>query len=272
MPIRGCVHRMNFMPVSIYHFDGMDVAKKFPLNDWYLTFKAFGGYMHNEISSYLSGLTRQNSVVGGENVRYENNDWLWFLGYAYVQIVSKLPTQSLKRCITNSALSISWANLPQLLPELPIKSSQFHYNDLGFIYDDGVWLSQSELAYVSSNTSWIQSKIHAYFSLGRRFSNLTLYSLFGIVRSFDHNTVKVPALSVPSPVLLSYQQLSNQILNDHGFNEQSISIGTRWDVHENIALKTRWTHYWLGNIGMQQWQSPQTTIFNMMSVGMDFIF
>jgi hypothetical protein len=191
--------------IPFYHFDGMDVAKKFSSNDGYLTFKAFGGYMHNEISSHLSGLTLQNSVVAGGNVRYETDNWQWFLGYAYVQIVSELPNQPLKKFITNSAFSRSWSNQPQLLPSLPIKGSQFHYNDLGFIYDDGVWLSQSELAYVSSNTSWIHSKILAYSSLGRRFSNLTVYSLFGIVRSFDHNAIKVPAPLVPSPVLLSYQ-------------------------------------------------------------------
>jgi hypothetical protein len=45
-----------------------------------------------------------------------------------------------------------------------------------------------------------------------------------------------------------------------------------------MALKTQWSHYWLGNHnGSQQWQQPPvnnrtTDTVNLMSVGIDFIF
>jgi len=266
-----------YASVPFYHFDGIDIAKKLALSDGYLTIKAFGGHMYNEFLTQSGDLFQEQAPVAGASLRYENDDWQWFLSYAYVRIVSELPTQSVRDLISNPALVRPWPNLKQILPALSIKDNEFHFNDIGFIYDDGVWLSQSELAYMTSQTSWIPPKVQSYFSLGRRFSTLTVYSLFSIVRSFEH-PVNVPAPLLANPTLLAHQRRIDKLLNDNSFNEHSVSAGIRWDFYENMALKAQWSHYWLGSKGgVQQWEKPASltdmpNTVNVMSVGIDFIF
>ncbi len=264
-----------YSSIPFYHFDGADITKKFSIYDGYLSVKIFGGYAFNQLPNQSLGTYNQKSPIVGTSLRYENGNWQARLGYGHASITSELPIQDILTTIKSPSLARVWSDLRQLEPKLTIKGKAFHYSGVGVAYDDSVWLTQLEASYIASNTLWAPSQTHAYFSLGRRFSTMTLYSLLGVGKTFQHD-VNVPAPLISTPVLNSYQQQLTQLLNNNGVNEQSVSLGTRWDFHENMALKTQWSHYWLGNNGPQQWQQPTGNVtpdrVNVMSVGIDFIF
>jgi hypothetical protein len=264
-----------YSTIPFYHFDGADITKKFSLDDGYLSVKIFGGYSFNQLPSQTRAINNQQSPTAGARLHYENSLWQAHLGYAYVTITSEPPIQDLLDEINNPLLARAWPNLRQIIPAITMRGKEFHYYGIGGAYDDGTWLSQMEAAYIASNTLWNPSQASAYFSFGRRFSMVTLYSLLGKVQSFHHD-VNIPSPLIPIPSLINKQQLS-QLLNTNEFNEQSISVGTRWDFHENMALKAQWSHYWLGNnIDSRLWQQSVDNItpntINVMSVGIDFVF
>lgn len=263
-----------YSSIPFYHFDGIDITKKFAVDEGYLSVKIFSGNTFNQLPSQL-GTNNQQAITTGTSLRYENNNWRAHLGYGYSLITTELPLQAIKDEVNSPLLARVWPNLREILPALNIKGKVLHYGGVGLAYDDSIWLSQFEAAYIASNTAWAPSQAHAYFSVGRRFSTVTLYSLYGVGKTFQ-NDIDIPSPLVASPVLLNKQQQLNQLLNNNEVNEQSISIGTRWDFHENMALKTQWSHYWLGNSGPQQWQQSTGNItpsnVNVMSVGIDFIF
>jgi hypothetical protein len=97
----------------------------------------------------------------------------------------------------------------------------------------------------------------------------------GIAQTFDYRTT-IPPLAVPIPQLVVGRNLIDQALNNNGIDQKSLSLGARWDVYENIALKAQWSHYWLGNDGTQFWVEPQSgplpANVNVFSLGVDFVF
>lgn len=265
-----------YSSIPYYHFDGADITKKFILDEGYLSVKIYGGYSFNQLPTQTSGVNNQQSPATGANILYESGAWQTRIGYTYASITSEPPIQSILDAINNPALAQAWPNLKQIIPAITMRGKEYQFGNIGVAYDDGIWLSQMEAAYTASNTLWSPTRADAYFSLGRRFSKVTLYSLLGIAKTFHHD-LSIPNPLVASPRLVQQQQQLSQLLNNNGINEQSISLGTRWDFYENMAFKTQWTHYWLGkHNGPQQWQQSIGNVtpnnVNVMSVGIDFIF
>jgi hypothetical protein len=261
--------------IPYYHFDGADITKKFSLNNGFLSVKVYGGYSFNQLPT-VGGVNNQQSPTAGISLRYENGNWQTRLGYNYASVTSEAPIQDILGVINNPLSARVWPDLKQLLPAVTMRGKEYHFGSIGVAYDDSIWLAQMEAAYLTSNTLWSPTRATSYLSVGRRLSTVTLYTLLGIAKTFQHN-VNIPYPLVTSPALLGVQQQLDKALNNNAINEQSISLGTRWDFYENMALKTQWSHYWLGsNNGPQQWQQPSGNLtpntVNVMSVGIDFIF
>ena len=102
-----------------------------------------------------------------------------------------------------------------------------------------------------------------------------MYTLFGISHSFQKD-IYIPSPALPIPELEQLQQVVDRVINKNGVDEKSISLGARWDVYPNIALKTQWSHYWLGANGTLFWEDnsskEKAVQVNVLSFGIDFIF
>ncbi len=103
----------------------------------------------------------------------------------------------------------------------------------------------------------------------------TPYVLLGIAETLN-DAVDVPPLLLPIPQLQAFRSAVDHVLNGNGVDEKSVSLGVRWDVYENIAVKAQWSHYWLGQNGAQLWVEPASgptpDQVNVWSVGVDFMF
>jgi hypothetical protein len=146
---------------------------------------------------------------------------------------------------------------------------------VGLAYDDGRWLAQLEASYTASGLDVLPSAAAGYFSFGRRFGAVTAYSLYGVGESMKHR-VRLPALALKSPTITPLWDAVDAAFNQNGLGEQSLSLGLRWDVYQNIALKAQWTHFWLERNGVVLWDElgtgPSPGQVNLWSMGVDFIF
>jgi len=133
----------------------------------------------------------------------------------------------------------------------------------------------AEISYLNSDTSLIGDVLSGYMSAGRRFSSFTFYSVYGVAHGF-HKHVDVPDPLVPVPELFAVQSALDVAINNNTAKQQSFSLGARWDVHPQIALKTQWVHYWFGEDGAAYWRhldnEKKPSQVNVWSVGLDFIF
>ena len=157
---------------------------------------------------------------------------------------------------------------------LNFEEANLHYASIGMGYDNGEWLLQFESSYVNSDFAGYLDLYSGYFNFGRRFDKLTLYTLFGIAESLDQRVnVSDPLLAIPQ--VMQIRDGIDRSLNA-GVDQMSVSLGMRYDVYKNIALKAQWSHFWLGKNGKNFWIEPEqgTTpkTVNLWSIGIDFIF
>lgn len=259
-----------------YHFDGADIAKKFEVGEGTLTIKAFGGYSFFQVPTGFSNLAEQGLTVAGGKLAYEYGNWNARIGYAYsLNNLELAPLQPLLNALNSAGVNAVWPDAQSLGQQISSKNKAGHFSSIGLAYDDGLWLAQMEASYINSEASTYSSVASGYLSAGRHIGKVTLYSLFGISESLN-NQVKISNPLVPVPAVVELRNAVDQALNNNDVDEKSVSLGLRWDVHENIALKTQLSHYWLGNNGTALWLTPASgstpNTVNVWSVGMDFVF
>lgn len=258
-----------------YHFDGADVAQRFAVGDGYLVAKGFAGYSFNQLPAGTAGTYDSGSVVAGGSLAYESGNWRARIGYAYTQARKEPPLGGLTSALRSPGIDVIWPGASSLAEDLSVTGRLVHYSSVGLAYDDGTWLAQIEGAYIDSEINLFPTVANGYLSAGRRFGAITLYSLFGIAHTL-YDRIDVPAPLLPAPELLALRDAVDATLNGNGVDQKSVSLGVRWDVHENIALKTQWSHFWLGENGSQLWVEPSAgptpDNVNVWSVAVDFLF
>ncbi len=262
--------------IPFYHFDGIDITKKFELDGGLLTLKLFGGYSFYQLQLSETRKNDQGGAVFSSSAIYEKGDWKGRISYFQLDISHLSPENPIRNTLLNPAFNVVWPTIKSVEPLFNFNGTTIRYGALGFAYDDGIWQGQAEASYVDSgNHPLFPNRGSGYLSLGRRFSSVTLTTLLGISKSFDRN-IKVPNPLLPDPSLLTLQKGLDNAINNNGVDEKSISLGLRWDFYTNMAFKAQWSHYWLGDNGTQNWvedpvQTPPDEA-NVISVGIDFVF
>lgn len=264
-----------YSSLALSHFDGFDLNHKIYFDNDALSIKVFAGYSFNQIpSAFPESVDLESPLVGG-SIKFESGSWTTRTGYAYLRLVTDVPNERLVNALNDPLVNQGLPNINQVIPHLSLKDTDVHYYSLGSAYDDGTWIAQAELSYIDAERNFFPDSVNAYLSVGKRISSVTLYSLLGISRSFQKD-VYIPTPIYPSPQLQQLHYSVNRAINKNGIDEKSASLGLRWDFHPNFALKTQWSHYWIGANGSQFWQDPtakeQSRQVNVWSFGIDFIF
>ncbi|MFM8331191.1 MAG: hypothetical protein ACKN9T_05840, partial [Candidatus Methylumidiphilus sp.] len=257
-----------------YHFDGADIAQKFSVGEGYLTLKGYGGRSFDSVLDQNSpSHTEIEAALFGANLVYETGNWRMRVGYAQARPLQNLPLQTLDT-LSQPLVRAYWPASQAIVGLLSIEGKALHYSSIGFAYDDGLWPVQAEAAYIDSNIGALPNKATAYLSVGRRFASVTAYALYGVAQSVS-GPPAVPPAPAQIPALLAVREGVVQTLNANGQDQQSLSIGARWDVYDNIDLKAQWSHFWLGEDGTVTWLHPSPPLpdeVNVWSFGLDFVY
>ncbi|NOQ64455.1 MAG: hypothetical protein GQ582_08085 [Methyloprofundus sp.] len=260
-----------YLPGS--HFDGIDFSKHYRIGDNFLKLKVYAGNSHSTLREAAGPM---NLPLVGANISYNTGNWHAKINYTYAHILDEGMDNAILDTLNSPELNQIFPDLNQLSSQISTKNKNGHYLSIGGSYDNGVWLAQAEASYTNVDSHALPSQASAYLSIGRRFSTVTLYTLYGISHSLE-DRLNVPDPIVPFPTLEELQNILEYSLNQTGTDQQSLSLGMRWDFYENIAFKMQWSHYWLGTRqGTAQWSNPLATDkphnVNVWSVGVDFIF
>ena len=90
--------------LGLYHFDGMDVTKKWNVGDGTLSLKSFAGYSHNQYQDKVtSRIINFDFAIAGANVLYETGDWRFRASYGLAHTLSE-PAKPLLTAINNPLL------------------------------------------------------------------------------------------------------------------------------------------------------------------------
>lgn len=274
--------------IPLTHYDGIDFKKTFFLERGELAFKFGAGYTSTRMSEYYLNFDLEGPFLMA-NAVYTTEKWRFRAGYGHIwqtEDIEDADFDRLRGALNDPTANFAIPNLNQLTPLTHFNDSYLQFMSIGTAYDDGTWLVHAEASFLNGERQGILNpdSASAYLSIGRRFSDVTIYSRYGFAHSF-HNTVEAldinPTL-VGTPAEPGVRGLSQSLvsgLNENAIEQQSLSIGLRWDFYPKVAFKTEWTHYWLGDNGAfsSLWEYEDSNSItpnhvNLVSFGIDFIF
>ncbi len=167
----------------------------------------------------------------------------------------------------------------QLASRYEVDGKRTSLLSLGVGYDPGSWFVMGEWAR-SSSPSLLGDSEGAYMTFGYRIAEWTPY--VGVARAKVTSNTSESGLNAalyPSP-FAEGAQLLNGILNEllsSGMQQESITVGARWDFRPGMALTTQYDHIDMrsgssGGLINQQPEFIPGGRINLFSLALDFVF
>lgn len=255
-----------------YHYDGADITYATALGEGVFRARLFSGSTQATILFSSSDVDIDIDSYVGAMLGWEFDRWQARLSFASLNQDSSSPGAGQLGAILRQAAGL-WPEAEAIADDLETKGSRVYYYSAGFIYDPKPWTVQSEISYIDSGYNNVFGSLwSAYLSLGRRFGPVTVYGLGAQVENTD-DRVQVPA--APPPLAELQQQV--QTVYDLSFIKQrSLSLGMRWDIRYDLALKMQWDHTWVDDYGGLLWQQKRPLTdgetLDTLSINLNFVF
>jgi hypothetical protein len=269
--VRPPVELYNLIPVT--NSDGMD-----------LTYTArVGEFVHTLVGSYGRNNPGLPRSLGGGTARVRA---LWLLcdtveyGDATVHITYE------QAHVTVPIINVLPDALRQFGPEGVALADKYDQDDklidftgVSAMYDPGRWFVLGEWgrdnfhSLLGASTAW-------YVTGGYRISKLTPYLTYSEESANSNRSDPGLTLSALPPALIAPATDLNAALNAALASvtvQRTMSVGARWDVMQNVAIKLQYDHTRLGAgspgtlINLQPGFKPGGTV-NLFSAAVDFVF
>lgn len=220
-------------PVEVYglnpfsDLDGIDVLYRTRIGSTDLEFHPYAG--RSAIPIYKNGRGRLDRLLGF-NVSIMTDRLTLFVGHATSPLTLHWGDPDFDRLV--SILP------PELNRELSGGRGHASFSSAGFQWDDGSWQLTGEYArrvnrrYANSAHGW-------HLTVAHRVDALTPYL------TLARQTEDRPIAHYDFPTTLPGQlqrHAFEQFLISRNVAQRSITVGIRWDIQRNIAIKTEYTH------------------------------
>ncbi|WP_225874935.1 hypothetical protein [Vibrio atypicus] len=226
----------------------------------------------------------------------DKGPWKWQVSYAHIgsltvdhgEGVTALQ-QGIEGLANNTLLASFFPNIvadANLASELvTVKDDQVSYFQGAVNYFDGSWTLQSELFQINAKKDSVPQGYGGYALLGRTFSNFTPYVMYGRFKPTtdyyqsdqDWSSIGALAGAQAGEQARQLQHGAGAAINSVRIDQASYSIGVRWDVSSQIAIKAQIDHVTINPYGYGLWASSVEDISQSMDVqvytlNMNFIF
>jgi hypothetical protein len=249
------------------YIDGLDVSATFPVSSGLLSGKLFAG-LSPEKTPYGLGTTwdQQGSLLVGGYLDFLDGAWQVRLSHAQVRFNHETPTDEFLRLLGDPLLGTPYL---ALVPDMAIVDTWARFSSIGLVYDQGPLNIQFMLNRIKQDSpSYADSKA-GYVQAAYRFQSVTPY--LGISRSLTSRE-PIPNSIFPIP---GVDSITNMLVAQGHLDQHTYTLGGRWDVHKNLALKAQvdWIRGTAASLFLVKNQQPSwdgnMTVF---SLALDFVF
>jgi hypothetical protein len=256
-------------PLEMYRsypsIDGIELANKFNLGSTALTTQVYAGRSKHNATVAPDATTEKIDFDPVWGVTATADQGASTFRVAYVNARTTISGSTLN----NVASQYQQAGYGSLLNQYQANGRFGTYTALGYAYDPGDWFFRSEYAKVrGNNTTVLPVFTDWYVTAGYRIEQFTPYVIYG--RDKNNGTTSIGAADP-----LGY--INNALLAGDG-SRHSISLGLRWDFHENMDMKLQFTRSTrdtsTSNNGLSD-VAPGASLpssYNVVFAGYDFVF
>jgi len=174
-----------YTPVSLSHYDGMDIKFSKSIDQGYLEFKVYGGQTGSDIKVSRGDFGLRMRPLFGANASFETDHWKTRLTFASTNVAStrNAGLDRLLGALDQVPPSV-WPQAADLSSLIAGENNQVYYYSIGMLYDKDNWLVQSEFALTDSKWPSV-AMTNGYLSVGRRVGSVTFYIIGAYAKSHD---------------------------------------------------------------------------------------
>lgn len=271
----------------ITHLDGVDIGGKLEVAGGIWSLQATGGSTKLKLGAGVE-ISGSSAMF---NTTYEIGESTFRLGYSDYKLDILPLSATTIQAFSGYRTAMSLINAGAINLGYPAASANVSFDDvkvrilgLGYAYDDGRWLAQSEYVRRRSDGYVVQDGDAWYLLGGYRLGKFTPYASYSKLKSKEPAGQK-PAVS-PHPSLNMLAYVVNAVDADYGqHNDQSrFSLGMRYEAYKNMALKLQLDHVrktadpLMGNVGTFRDHAAYPNFptdkrsINLVSLNLDFVF
>ncbi len=213
-----------FGQLPLFHIDGADISRTFPVGGGLLKAKLFAGLTGERVPFGPDNWDMGDSPMLGANLDYQWDNWSFRLGYAQLRLKHDWPLSP----------QLTATGVPAAITDaLSVGHKSARYYSAGLMYEQGPWQAQWMLNHVAQESWGYQNYYSAYVLLGYRLGAFTPYG--GASRSYSRS--KVLDTSGLAPM---QQAVVAGVLGLSHTNQSTWTAGLRWDFRRNLDLKLQW--------------------------------
>ncbi len=223
-------------PVAVYNvpisnYDGISFSNGTFFGDWYSQLQlSYGSYDDDPRWSRITQATKLDNYNGFSwDMTYDN--WL-SLRTAYYKGKLSIDTVQLNPLL-NTLTSVG---LGQVATKLNIDDDKAAFGNIGFQADKANWLVTGEKTWRKVKDASIGKGDYWYLTAAYRVGKFTPHVTVGNARN-EISTAPLEGLNPANPFYPAVLNVVNLLSSD----EDYASAGFRWDVRDNIAIKTEYS-------------------------------
>jgi hypothetical protein len=266
----GYAYSWAHVPSEIYgviphrYLDGADVTYRQPLGDYSFSAKLFYGKNEFAMNAFSSPDSFAFGMANISGVALDLQSVNWDVALNHTQL--KFDTQEAESLVLGLKqlnelvpnFSAIWPSAASFADDIDLDNSKGTYTSVSGQYRFDNVTVVSELAKINTDSLAVQGVESGYLSgiYHRNSHNFFASIAFSDSEKFDLNGVNLPALEqVPggTDIYASTQVM----LNYYSLNQNTVSVGWRWDFDENMSFKFQLDHTQIGAGGSTFWQPPE---------------
>ncbi|WP_168195224.1 porin [Shewanella sp. SNU WT4] len=246
---------------SISRIDGADISYFTALGEYDLELKL--AYGSNEFK--LQGADNPIMLSLDGNLAFtaslRNETMLWRFAIAKTSLTGESVENNILIDALNQIPHPFWPAASDIAAGLVLDDRQVNYFALGFQYDSGPWLFQTELGYTDSSWIYFQSNINGYGALAYRYRDFTGFGAISHIENTEDAATVPPPSSLVQYLPPNFQAQIDAIydgtsmaVNSARVSQTGYSLGVRWDFYPKMALKLQWDYFLIDDSGSALWQ------------------
>lgn len=262
-----------YQPVAFDHFDGLDFTHSVPAGSGTLTSKVQAGKTENTFSrngeSYKLGIPLSASF----SVSWENELWQYRASIAASELEANVyfpGTEPLASAL--ESVQLYWPDSSRYLTSLEAEGAIFQYYSFGVAYTPELWQIKSEVNYVKTDVGAYGDLYGGYLSVGRNIGPTTLYALVAKSAKSNH----ISQVSTAPPGLEPLQAGLQFFYSSINIDQVTSSLGARWDIRYDTALKAQWDRTTVGQFGAGLWDQKnvpeEERTLNTYTLNINYVF
>jgi len=219
--------------------DGIDISHSKRLFGGVFKSKVFTGVGETEIASSEVVETLGFEDLLGLSLSFEHFNWLVKVKYTQSKIANEPASNTLLTEVISQLPDTLWPNSDGFSQALRVKGKAVQYASVSGQYQWQNWLASAELAQITSEAKAIPKLTSGYAALSHQ---INAHQFYGIYAFTESNNYFFNEVGVNEALLEELIDASVKALNFYAANQQTLSIGWRWDINSYMATSLQWNH------------------------------